>query len=157
MRLITSALLVLLAEPAAHAQKTPAEFLQAIAQYTRAIEANPKDADALLARALAYEAVGRDVAALSDLSALIKVSPKSSAAFERRATIYFRLGDVARAGSDYSAAAFLDPRNAAALYGVGVTRRMDRFSPAGSADDHIAAALSIQPDIAERMDERGVK
>ena len=157
MRLIISVLLALLAEPRAHAQKTPAEFLKAIEDYTRAIEASPTSTDALFARALAYEAVGRDVPALLDLSAFIKANPKSSAGFERRATIYFRQGEFARAGSDYAAAAFLDPRNAAALFGLGLTKRMDRFSPAGSADDHIAAALAIQPDIDERMEERGVK
>jgi hypothetical protein len=65
--------------------------------------------------------------------------------------------EFARAGSDYAAAAFLDPRNAAALYGKGITQRLDRFNAAGTADQHIAAAIAIQPDIAEKMAIRGVK
>lgn len=157
MRFITSVLLVVLVEPLAHAQQTPAEYVEAIQEYSRAIEKNAKDADALYGRALAYEAAGRDVLALQDLSAFVKVNPKSAHGFERRATIYFRMGEVARAGSDYAAAVFLDSRNAAALFGLGVTQRMDRFNPAGSSEERIAAAIEIQPDIAARMAERGVK
>ena len=163
MRFITSVLFVvlvlfvLLGGPLAHAQTTPAEYAKAIQEYSRAIEKNAKDADALNGRALAHEAAGRDVLALQDYSAFIKVNPKSAHGFERRATIYFRMGEFARAGSDYTAAVFLDSRNAAALFGLGMTQRMDRFNPAGSSEERIAAALKIQPDIAARMAERGVK
>ena len=157
MRLIISVLLVALVNPLAHAQTTPADFQKAIQDYSIAIATNAKDTGALSGRAIAYEAIGRDLLAVQDLSALIKVNPKSAFAFERRATIYFRMEEFARAGSDYAAAAFLDPKNAAALYGLGFTQRMDRFNPPESADRNIAAAQAIQPDIAERMAERGVK
>jgi tetratricopeptide (TPR) repeat protein len=143
--------------PPANAQTTPAGLLKAIHEYNSAIAKNPKDADALLGRALAYETIGRDLAAVDDLSALIKLTPKSAAAFERRATIYFRLEEYARAASDYAAAAYLDPKNAAARYGLGMTQQLDRFNPAGSAEDHLAAARAIQSDIAEKMAARGVK
>jgi tetratricopeptide (TPR) repeat protein len=141
----------------AFAQTSRADVLKAIAEETRAIEANPADADAYFKRAVAYESAGRDLEAVEDLSAFIKLNRKSSAAFERRATLYFRMGEFARADSDYAAAVFLDHRNAAALYGRGVTQRLDRFNPAGAADQNIAAATAIQPDIAEKMAARGVK
>lgn len=157
MRLITSVLATVICAHGAYAQNTPAEFLKAIQDFSHAIEKNPKNADAYYTRALVYEAAGRELLAVEDLSAFIKLNPKSSRGFERRATLYFRMGEIGRAGSDYAAAAFLDPKNAAALYGLGVTQRMDRFNPAGMADQNLASAIAIQPDIAEKMEERGVK
>ena len=157
MRLITSVLVLAILNSPAHAQHSPAELQKAIQEYSSAIARDAKDTDALSGRALAYETIGRDLPAVQDLSSLIKVNPKSAFAFERRATIYFRMEQFARAGSDYAAAAFLDPKNAAALYGLGVTQRMDRFNPSDSADRSIAAAQALQPDIAARMAERGVK
>jgi hypothetical protein len=111
----------------------------------------------LLEQGIANEKAGRDEQAVRDFSAYIKLNPKDSEGFERRATVYFRMGEFARAGSDYAAAVFLDPKNAAALYGRGITLRMDRFNPASTADDDIAAAKALRPTVAEDMAARGVK
>ena len=157
MRLITSLLVLAVVAPLAHAQNGPAEIRKAIQAHSEAIKKNPKDADALFGRAVAYEAIGRDLLAVQDLSAFIKVNPKSAPGYERRATAYFRTGEFARAQSDYSAAVFLDPTNAAALFGLGMTHRMDRFNTSDSGERHIASALALQRDIDVRMAERGVK
>jgi tetratricopeptide (TPR) repeat protein len=130
---------------------------RAIQEYNEAIRLAPKEALAYFNRGLAYEALGHDVNALVDFTAAVKLNPKSSALFERRATVYFRMGLYDRAGSDYAAAVFLDPKNAAALYGRGITQRMDRFSPASAAEADIAAAKAVQADIADEMSARGVK
>jgi tetratricopeptide (TPR) repeat protein len=108
-------------------------------------------------RGIAHETAGRDEAAIEEFSAAIKLDPRSAVGFERRATAWFRLGKFDRAGSDYTAAVFLDGKNAAALYGRGMTQRLDRFNPASTADADVAAAKAIQPGIAEEMARRGVK
>lgn len=130
---------------------------RAIQEYTEAIRLAPKEALAYFNRGLSYEALGHDNNALQDFSAAVKLNPKSSDAFERRATVYFRMGLYDRAGSDYTAAVSLDPRNASALYGRGITRKIDRFNPARTADADIAAAIAIRADIADEMSARGVK
>jgi tetratricopeptide (TPR) repeat protein len=150
-------------EPAAllrrgNAYRLTKQYDRAIQEYTEAIRLAPKDAAlAYFNRGLSYEALGHDNNALQDFSAAVKLNPKSSDAFERRATVYFRMGLYDRAGSDYTAAVFLDPKNAAALYGRGITRKMDRFNPANTADADIATAIAIRADIADQMSARGVK
>ena len=57
--------------------------------------------------------------------------------------------------TDYDAALRIDPKMAAALYGRGIAFRRKGDEARAAAD--IAAALKIQPDIAEELARHGVK
>jgi tetratricopeptide (TPR) repeat protein len=125
------------------------QYDRAIVEYSDAIKADPRSADAYFNRGLSYEAIGSDRSALEDFTSVIRIGgTRTASAFERRATIYVRMGARDRAAADYERAMKLDPRSAEALYGSGITRRR-------AAD--LAAARALRPGIASEMAARGVK
>ena len=129
--------------------RTSRQYDRAIVEYTNAIKADPRSADAYFNRGLSYEAIGSDRNALDDFTSVIRIGGRRlSSALERRGTVYVRMGARDRAAADYEKAVTLDPRSAEALYGRGITR--------GRASD-LAAAKALRPDIAAEMAARGVK
>ena len=90
---------------------TPAANALAIARFGDALQANPRDPQALLGRALVYMQGAQWDPAIADLTALIAVRPGNASGFHNRARARFAKGDVDGAIADVSQAIRLMPGN----------------------------------------------
>ncbi len=95
---------------------------EALARFSEAIEKNPKDATAWLARGKARFARGGPYdAAIADLDQGLTLDPSNSEAFAIRGFAWKRKGDKDKALADFDRAIELDPRNALAWRVRGAT------------------------------------
>jgi tetratricopeptide (TPR) repeat protein len=77
--------------------KTPEKQIE---YYSRAIELNPKYANAFYNRGLAYYNLGKYNLAISDYNRAIELNPKYASAFNNRGWAYRQLGDLKKAKAD---------------------------------------------------------
>lgn len=112
----------------ANAQYMKAEYLKAIADYTRAIELNAAAADDLGPSPAAYMYVNRGNAyranketkkALEDYNKAIELDSKSVDAYFNRAQIMYESDEIERAHSDLNKVIELDPKNPGAYFARG--------------------------------------
>ena len=94
----------------------------AIAEFTRAIEADPNYADAYYNRAIAHLRLGETDAALADLARAIAADPSHAPAFLVRGNIYYANRCYHDAIDDYSAAIAADDLLAEAYCNRGIAR-----------------------------------
>jgi len=94
------------------AYEAKGDYDQAIADYSKAIEINPKVADLLHNRALDYRYKGDLVSAMADYTQEIQVDPKLWRAYFSRGTVSVMIGALPPAMADLNRAAELAPRNA---------------------------------------------
>jgi tetratricopeptide (TPR) repeat protein len=85
------------------------EYNEAIVDFNKAIELNPKDALAYLFRGKVYGALGKYNEAIADLSKAIELNPKDVLAYCNRGKTYSLIGDRTRAVQDLSKAIKLHP------------------------------------------------
>ena len=86
-------------------------FDSAIADYTKAIEMDPKSAEAIMGRGLAYANKQSYDLAIADYDKAIELKPKNVAAFANRGAAYEKKGDTEKAVADYDKAVELEPTN----------------------------------------------
>jgi tetratricopeptide (TPR) repeat protein len=91
--------------------KGPPNLDAAIADFTRAIELDPKGTDALKKRAIARAAAHQE-GELEDLTRVVELDPGTEASWLFRAEARHRKKDLAGAVEDYTRALELDPRDA---------------------------------------------
>jgi tetratricopeptide (TPR) repeat protein len=127
----------------------------ALADYTKAIEINPKNALAYTNRCWRRATVNRDLPlALADCDAAIRLAPSDPANMNSRGFVYLRLNRLDEAIADYDAALKLNPKVAAALYGRGLAKQKRGDQAGGDTD--IAAAKAITTTIADEFAKYGV-
>lgn len=98
-----------------------------IAAYTKAIETDPENAKALVARGLVYARNGRYYTAIADYSRAIELDPAAAGAFYARARANVRYGgNYAKAIEDYSRTIELDPDNAEAFEGLAAAHNENK-------------------------------
>ncbi|GAF91447.1 unnamed protein product, partial [marine sediment metagenome] len=85
------------------------QYTQAISDYTRAIELNPKYALAYNNRGLAYGNLGQYSKAISDFTRAIELNPKYAKAYNSRGIAYASLGKFEEAKKDLLKAVELNP------------------------------------------------
>lgn len=121
---------------------------RAIADYSKAITLNPRDADFYTNRGIAYSIKGNVDRAIADYGKAIALKPDYADAFYNRGNAYSIKGKVDRAIADYGKAIALKPDHAAAYYNCGLAyknrgdrkRALQSFKvaarlyPTGSAD-----------------------
>jgi len=73
---------------------------QAIADYTKALELNPKFDWAYYNRGNAYEKKGRHARAIADYTKVIELNPRYAAAYNNRAIAYYHQKDYDKAWKD---------------------------------------------------------
>jgi tetratricopeptide (TPR) repeat protein len=83
----------------------------AVAYFSRVLQDDPEDEDALARRATAWQLKGELETALKDWSALIQLDPESSAYWQNRGNTHYRLKNYRDAVSDHTEAIRLSPEN----------------------------------------------
>ena len=95
-------------------------FTQAISDCTKAIETNPKYADAYNVRGAVYEHQSNLSQAISDYTKAITINPNYAKAYCNRGGAYDKQGNFAQAILDLTKAIGIDPNDAASYNNLGV-------------------------------------
>ncbi|MEW6263022.1 MAG: tetratricopeptide repeat protein [Thermodesulfobacteriota bacterium] len=93
---------------------------QAIADYTRAIEADPKNGYAYYSRAFAHDHKGQADKAISDFTKAIEINPRDADSYFGRGNAWFDKKDLNKAIADFSKAVEFNPNLADAYYNRAV-------------------------------------
>jgi eukaryotic-like serine/threonine-protein kinase len=132
------------------------QYDRAVADYSRAIDLDPKFADALYNRGVDYCArLGQPADAVADFSRAIDLDPKLTDAWNSRGAVYCdHLGQYDKAVADFSRAIDLDPKSANAWHNRGVA-----YDGLGRYDQSVAdysRAIDLDPKLANAWNGRGV-
>jgi tetratricopeptide (TPR) repeat protein len=95
-------------------------LIQAISDYTKAIEINPNYTEAYYNRGNTYEKQGNLTQAISDYTKAIETNPKYAAAYCNRGNVYQTQGNLTLAIADYNKALEISPNDSTSLYNRGL-------------------------------------
>lgn len=127
---------------------------QAIADYSKAIQLNPKFAAAYHNRGRAYRAKGDLDQAIADFTEAIRLNPKDTAAYLNRGNVYVDdKGNFDRAITDYDEVIRLNPKDAIAYNNRGLA-----YWRKGNIDQAIAdftEATNLDPKYTAGLDDLG--
>jgi tetratricopeptide (TPR) repeat protein len=129
-------------------------FLQAIADYTKAIAISPEYAEAYYNRGNAYGKQGNVSQAIADYTRAIAISPEYATVYNNRGLAYDRQDNFPQAIADYTRAIVISPEYAEAYYNRG-----NAYSKQGNVSQAIAdytRAIAISPEYATAYNNRGV-
>jgi tetratricopeptide (TPR) repeat protein len=130
------------------------DYDSAIADYTKAIEFNARDAAAYNNRGLAYRATGESDKAIADYTKAIEINPTDAIAYNHRGTAYRAKGEYDRAIADHTSAIDIDPELASAYYNRGLAYRAKGDNNKAIAD--FSHAIGINPMHANAYHNRGL-
>jgi tetratricopeptide (TPR) repeat protein len=126
---------------------------QAISDYTKAIEINPKYTEAYYNRGNTYEKQGNLTQAISDYTKAIEINPKYTAAYCNRGNAYQTQGNLKEAISDYTKALEINPNFAGVYINRGDVYQTQGNLPLAIADYN--KAIEINPNFAGVYTNRG--
>lgn len=118
---------------------------RAIAEYTRALELTPNNAEALARRSELYQQTGNTDAALADITQAIEQSPDNPDYPFTRANFRLSVGDTQGAIKDYTLAIRNDPAFIKA-YGNRGSARADWGDDQGAIEDY-TRAIELEPSV----------
>jgi tetratricopeptide (TPR) repeat protein len=128
----------------------------AIADFSKALEIDPRMTQAYNNRGSAYDDQGQFNRAIADFTKALEIDPTYAQAYYNRGLAYARHGQIDRARADFNKAAALDPRygqgNAVALNHLGVAWAKEGWLD--FAISYFTKALEIDPRYAEAYDNR---
>lgn len=127
---------------------------EAIAEYTKAIEADPHFIKAYASRSSVLMKVRRVDEAVSDYSKLIQLEPQNSLFYYKRGNAFLHTKKLGEAISDYSAALEISPNNAKILNRRGTAYFRNHLFNLAAAD--FTRAIILTPDFAEAYSNRGI-
>lgn len=93
--------------------------LEAIDDFTKTIQYNPKDVSAWYNRGLGYESLDRFEEALADFTQYIKLRPKEADGYNERGIVYEQMKKYDLALADYNKGLQLDPKDAIVYHNRG--------------------------------------
>jgi tetratricopeptide (TPR) repeat protein len=137
----------------ASAYSARGDYDRAIGDYSEIIRLDKNDSMTFNNRCWARAIKGDVQPALSDCNESLRLK-NGRYALDSRGFVYLKMKNPDAAIADYNAALAIDPKAPTSLYGRGMTELMKGDKPASDAD--IAAAIKIQPDIAEQFAKWGV-
>lgn len=112
------------------------KYRDAIGQYEKAIQVEPKHTLAYLGKALAYEKLKEYPSALADYDQAVKLDPNYAQSYLGRAKVYWELGKWPQALEDCNQAIELQPRLAASYFLKGrALVQLERYEDALIAFD----------------------
>lgn len=126
---------------------------EAFDDLTRAIEIDPRYAEAYTNRGIANSILGDNDASVADFTEAIQIKPQDPIPFTNRGIVYRQLGELPKAVDDYSKAIQLDPNFADAYSNRGVV-----YASLGKHQEAIAdcaRAIRINPRGANYYSNRG--
>jgi tetratricopeptide (TPR) repeat protein len=130
------------------------QHTKAISYYNKAIELNPKFAEAYCSRGIAYGSSGQHTKAISDFNKAIELNPNDAGVYNNRGIVYDELGQYTQAISDYTKAIELNPRLADAYNNRGLTYyNLGQFNQAMSDYNK---AIEVNPKYAKAYYNRGL-
>jgi tetratricopeptide (TPR) repeat protein len=130
------------------------DYENAIAHYTRALELEPRAAEACYNRGLAFQARGDAERALADYSQAIELRPAYAEAHNNRGNLHAARGEFEAAIRDFTQAIALRPDYTEALANRGRARQeVGKYSEA--AEDY-SRAIATRPDFALAYHDRAV-
>ncbi len=125
----------------------------AIADFSKAVELNPRNATAYCNRGIAHADLGDKRSALSDFDTALTIDPNLAIAYNHRGLVYSDLGDKRQAIADYSEALRIQPDYATAYFNRGAARsKIGDFQ--GAIADY-SEAIRLKPDYANAYFNRG--
>ncbi|NER83969.1 MAG: tetratricopeptide repeat protein [Leptolyngbya sp. SIO1D8] len=127
----------------AQAEEQADQLQTALAHYTRALELNPSNREALAGRSQLYFEAGDPEAALSDITKAIEVAPNDPQHSYTRANFRFAVGDTQGAIADYTNAIRQDPTFVKAHVNRG-SARADWGDDQGAIEDY-TKAIELDP------------
>lgn len=128
-------------------------LVEAIADFTEAIELDPDSASAYLRRGEAYLRTGRPADAIADLTKAIAIDPENATSYTYLGGIQQVHGDLEDAAANLTKAIKIDPYNALAYYIRGIV-----FSEQGKLEEAIAdfsTAIDLEPNYTAAYLRRG--
>jgi tetratricopeptide (TPR) repeat protein len=126
----------------------------AVAFFTKQIEANPKDTNGYNRRAAAWRAKGEQDAALKDATEALRINPRSAPLYNNRALIFQAKKEYAKALEDYTQAFQLNPQ-----YPLCLVNRATLWQAKKEYDKAIAdctQAIQTQPQFPNAYRQRAV-
>jgi len=120
---------------------TQSQWDQAIAEYSRAIEMDPKLAAAYNYRGSAYGEKGDYDKAIADLNMAIELAPALAENYRNRGIAFGKKGDYDKAIADFTTGIGLDPKDARAYYNRGAA--YDKKGEKTKADADFAKAKEL--------------
>jgi|GEM_PF-5494904 len=125
----------------------------AIADFSQAVELNPRNATAYCNRGIAHADLGDKTSALSDFDMALTIDPNLAIAYNHRGLVYSDLGDKRQAIADYTEALRIQPDYATAFFNRGAARsKIGDFQ--GAIADY-SEAIRLKPDYATAYFNRG--
>ena len=125
----------------------------AIAEFTKAIESNPKSEGAYWGRGASYYLKGNYDRAIEDYSKAIELNPKYATAYNHRGEAWNRRGDYDHAIEDYNKAIGIDP-----TYPYAYNNRGNAWKNKGEYEYAIrdySKAIELNPKLALAYSNRG--
>ena len=120
---------------------------KAAADYGKATELDPANADAYYEQGDAYVEMGEYDQAITDYSKAIELDPGHALAYFNRAYAYGDIGEYDKAITDYSKAIELDPSDAQAYYNRGLDYQNKGEVPKAVSDLEKCIELSTDPEL----------
>jgi tetratricopeptide (TPR) repeat protein len=130
------------------------EKKESIAQFSRAIELNPRYTIAYFLRAYVKDQLNDPQGALADYNQAITLNPKFALAYYNRGTLkYEKLNDPQGALADYNQAITLNPKFAGAYSNRGNLKKNKLNDPQGALADY-NQAITLNPKFADAYNNR---
>jgi tetratricopeptide (TPR) repeat protein len=124
---------------------------RAIAEFTKAIDINPKDADAYAHRAYAFGEKDDYDREISDWTKVIEIYPKAAYAYLQRGLAYGEKDDLDRAIADYTKALSINPNYIEAYGSRGVVHLQKRDWDRARDDFLYTVAISAKSPSEQEM------
>jgi len=130
------------------------QYNQAISDFNRALEINPKYAEAYNERGIVYDDKGQYDQAISDYTKAIEINPKFAIAYNNRGGVYDDKGQYDQAISDYTKAIEINPKLAEVYNNRAFAYYAKRQYDQAISDFN--KALEINPKFAIAYNNRGL-
>ena len=125
----------------------------AIADYDKAIEIDPENADLYFNRALFKDARADEEGALADYNKALEINPEHAGAYLSRGNVKRALGDYKGTLADYNKAIEFNPSNALAYDNRGIIKRVLGDYKGALADHN--KAIELNPQYADTYNNHG--